>query len=107
MKVGKLNRRIDIKYPVKTSDGMGGSTIVWTNSIRNAPCAIWPVSAKQLINAGQQTMFITHRVRMRKRDGVKSSWRLYYRDRVFDIVSIVEPDMDNRWYDIMCREIEE
>lgn len=106
MRVGDLKHRIDLEYQVNTADGMGNFTTVWTANATNLSAAIWPVSANQVINAGQQTMLITHRIRIRKRAGIKSTWRVKYRTRSFDIVSVIEPDMANRWMDLMCREVE-
>lgn len=82
---------------------MGGFTISYT-SVANVFCAIWPVSATELIQAQATTMVMTHRIRIRYRAILKPSWRVSWAGRYFAIVSIVDPNMAHRWLDILVKE---
>jgi len=59
-----LNKRIEIQSPTLTSDGMGGSNVVWATAYKKW-AAIWPVSANELVAANATTMVISHRIRIR------------------------------------------
>lgn len=100
---GDLNKRVTIQYQTKTPDGMGGFTTTWTDHA-TIWAAIWPVSAREAIQANAATMVITHRIRVRYRSVFKASWRLKYGDRYFAIVSIIDPNMSHEWLDIMAKE---
>jgi SPP1 family predicted phage head-tail adaptor len=103
MRIGDLDKRITLQYATRTPDGMGGFTAVWVDA-STVWAAIWPVSASETIGAAQTGMTITHRVRMRYRDGLLASWRISWSGRYFNIVSIIDPNMAHRWLDVLCKE---
>ena len=102
--LGDLNKRIEIQAQTKVSDGMGGFTVTWQSVAASVPAAIWPVSAKEQLQAMGQTMTITHRVRIRYRSILRASWRIAWAGRYFNIISIVDVNMAHRWMDLLCRE---
>ena len=107
MRIGDLNKRIDLQAQTRIPDGMGGFSTVWTSMLPTGTliaAAIWPVSASETIQAAMPTMIITHRIRIRFRSGLKASWRINYAGRTFGIVSIIDPNMAHRFLDIMCKE---
>jgi len=67
-------------------------------------CAIWPVSANEVVQANATTMVCSHRVRQRYRSVFKSSWRGKFGNRYFSIVSVINPNEKNEWLDLMCKE---
>lgn len=103
MKIGDLNKRISFEAQSKSSDGMGGQTVAWVSVASSIPAAIWPVSANETIKSMQVVMTISHRIRIRYRSVMKPDWRISYAGRYFDIVSIVDPQEEHRWLDIMCK----
>ena len=103
MRIGDLDKRITLQYQTKTPDGMGGFTVVWADAA-TVWAAIWPVSASETIQAAQTTMTITHRIRIRYRSALKASWRVSWAGRYFNLVSTIDPNMDHRWLDLMCKE---
>lgn len=103
MRIGDLNKRINFQYMTKTPDGMGGWISVWTN-VCTVFAAIWPVSAKEQIEAMQSVMTISHRIRIRYRSVLKPSWRVKFGDKYFAIVSIINPNMGNKYLDLMVKE---
>lgn len=101
--IGDLNQRVTLQYSTSVSDGMGGSTKTWHDAA-TVWAAIWPISAKETVAAMAETMTITHRVRLRYRSVLRSDWRIKYGNQYFNIVSIIDPNMDHRYLDIMCKE---
>lgn len=105
MAIGDLDKLVTLQYKTKVPDGLGGFTSTWVNS-DSIWAAIWPVSASETVKAMQTTMTITHRIRIRWRAKVKPQWRLKFGERIFNIVSIINPNEDNRWLDIMAKEVQ-
>ena len=103
MRIGDLNRRVTLQYKTKLPDGMGGSVDVFIDAA-TVFAAIWPVSASEQIQAAQQVMTISHRIRIRYRSVFKSSWRVKFGTRFFSIVSIINPNEAGKYLDIMCKE---
>jgi len=104
MRAGDLKKLVSIEHETLTPDGMGGHVSSWTTWASNVWAAIWPISAKEQIQAGQETMIITHRVRVRYRRGLTGVMRIKYGSRYFNIVSVVNPNTDNRMIEMLCRE---
>lgn len=105
MNIGSLNKRISIEAPTKAPDGMGGFDETWAEKASDVAAAIWGISAKEQIASMGATMTMTHRIRIRYRSDIRSSWRLKYKNSYFDIVSIVNPEMGNRVLDIMVKAV--
>lgn len=94
---------IALQAPLRSSDGMGGFSVTWSTEA-TVWAAIWPVSATETIKGGRDGLTVTHRIRIRYRDGVKGSWRIFWGARYFNIVSVIEPNTGHRWLDILCKE---
>jgi SPP1 family predicted phage head-tail adaptor len=104
MRIGDLKKRIELQYATRTADGMGG----WTNTYSTEAKvwgAIWPISASEIIQANTTTMVVTHRIRIRYHDTIKSTWRIKYGDKYYAIISILNPNMTNKFLDIMAKEV--
>jgi len=104
MGAGKLDKRIDLIATTKVGDGMGGFTESDSTVASDIAAAIWPVSGKEQIQSMQNLGTITHRIRIRYRSVLHSSWRVLWAGRYFAIVSIIDPNMGHRWLDLMCKE---
>lgn len=103
MGIGDLKKRVTLQHQTKVADGMGGFVTTWTEAA-TVWAAIWPVSATETIQSAMATMTITHRIRIRYRSVLKASWRVSWAGRYFNIVSIIDPNMSNRWLDILVKE---
>lgn len=103
MQIGDLNKRIEIQAQTKVSDGMGKFVTSYI-TLATVFCAIWPTSAAEVISANSISMIVTHRVRIRYRSVMKSSYRVKFADRYFAIVSIIDQNMKHEWLDLMCKE---
>jgi SPP1 family predicted phage head-tail adaptor len=103
MRIGDLKNRIQLEAPVAASDNMGGSTDTFT-TMATIWAAIWPVSASEQIEGMGATMTITHRIRIRYREDVIPSWRINFKGKYYNIVSIINPGMNNRMIEILAKE---
>jgi SPP1 family predicted phage head-tail adaptor len=103
MRIGDLNKRITLQYQTKVPDGMGKFIISWVDA-DTIWAAIWPVSANEIIAANTISMVVSHRIRIRYRSILKSSWRVKFGNRYFAIVSIINKNEKNELLDLMCKE---
>ena len=103
MPIGDLNKRITFQYTTSVADGMGGFDETWVD-YATVWAAIWPSSAKELIQSMQTDMVITYRIRVRYRSAYLPSWRIKFKTRYFNIESILNPNEKNEYLDLMCKE---
>ena len=103
MRSGDLNKRVELQAPTLTPDGMGGFSASYS-TVATVYCAIWPVSSTDVIAANSTSLVITHRLRIRYRSVLKTSWRVSWAGRYFAIVSIIDPSMEHKWLDLMTKE---
>jgi SPP1 family predicted phage head-tail adaptor len=100
----ELNKRVTVQVATQTANGLGGFTTVWADGCK-AYAAIWPVSASEMVKANTMTMVVTHRIRIRYCAGVvEPDNRIKFGTRYFSIVSIINPNEDNLWLDLLCKE---
>ena len=103
MRIGDLNKRIELQAATRVSDGMGSFTETYS-TIATVWAAIWPISANELVRSMKETMEISHRIRIRYRSALRPDWRLKFGNRYLNIVSIINPNEKNELLDLMCRE---
>src|SRR5512146_1635699 len=104
MRVGDLRHRVTLQYETRTADGMGGYASVW-NDAAQVWAAIWPVSATETLQSAQQIGTITHRIRLRYRPDLKSTWRVKFGTRCFAIVSAINRNEQGVMWELVCREM--
>ena len=86
---------------------MGGFSTIWKSMLpagTTIAAAIWDISASEQVAAMATVMTISCRIRIRYRPVLKSSWRIKEGNRYYAIVSIINPNRDNRYLDIMVKE---
>lgn len=106
MRIGDLTSKIDLEAEVKTPDGMGGFATAWVPVATGLWASIWPVKGDERDSPVRSSGTLTHRVRIRFRKQVKSSWRVKFGRRYFMIVA--EPldiGMVHEWLEMPCREV--
>ena len=103
MKIGSFKHKITIQTQATMPDGMGGNISTWEDEA-TVSAGIWPVSASEQVQAMQNVMTISHRIRIRYRSILKASSRIKYGERYFNIVSVVNPNEENRLLDLICKE---
>lgn len=105
MRIGDLDKIINIESSTKIADGIGGFTEIYRTQCSNIFAAIWPISVKEQIQAKKMSSEITHRIRIRYRRVLKSDWRIKFGDRYFAITGIINPNEANEILELLCKEV--
>lgn len=63
------------------------------------------MAANSVVSADQMLETVTHRITIRRREGIRSGMRLVKGTRVFAIVTVHDPDETGRY--LICRTREE
>lgn len=102
--IGALRRRLVLEAPVATPDGLGGATQAFETT-----AAVWAqiewLSGGERWRMGRAEQYATHRITMRRRDGVDAGQRLLDGTRVFDIRAVADPDGGRRRMTCLVEEI--
>jgi SPP1 family predicted phage head-tail adaptor len=101
---GQLRNEFMLQASAPVPDGLGGYTEAWSE-IGLVFGMIEPVAASSIIGADQTLETVTHRITIRRRDDIRSGMRFVKGPRVFDIVTIHDPDESGRY--LVCRVTEE
>ena len=108
MRAGALRHRIAIETQTDTDDGMGGFTTTWGTfqGMSRTPAAIWPLKSKERLDSMKLENLITHKIRIRYRSGITTKHRINWADRsrVFNIISIINPDERNIMLEMLATE---
>lgn len=86
---GDLRERVTVQIASGTTNALGETVLAWSDS-----SAVWAsvegVSAREALNAGQQEVTVSHRVRLRYLPGLTQAMRFSWRNRTLEIVSLLE-----------------
>ena len=104
MRAGKLNKRITIQSKAASKDTYGEETITWS-TWATVWAAVEPLRGREFLDGKMITAEISHRFRIRARDGILEEWRVSYDSRVFDILAIIHIEERDREIHLMCQEI--
>lgn len=100
---GSFRHELTLHEATLTPDGAGGYGESWAE-VATLFARIEPVSATSRFGADQTLETVTHRVTMRHRAGVASGMRLTRSGRVFEIVTVHDPDETRRYLQCRVRE---
>ena len=105
MPAGPLRHRIQIQSLVEELDTYGEAPEQgqWTTD-----ATVWgsvtPLRGREAFEAKQVSPEVSHRVRLRFREGVTSKNRLVHRSRVFGIEDVLNVDERNEFLEILAIE---
>ncbi len=105
MNPGALRHRVALESATKTSDGGGGSILVW-EQVALLWVAIKPLSGRELLSAGQFASRLTHQITLRYRTSVLPEMRFRKDNRVFQIKAVLDVEERRRWLRALCEERE-
>jgi len=97
---GELRTEIVLEACTTEPDGFGGFSEIWT-ATATLFAMIEPVSATSVFGADQTLETTTHRITVRHRGGVASGMRFVKGTRIFEIVTVHDPDESGRY--LVCR----
>mgnify|MGYP001954082943 CR=1 FL=1 len=108
MNAGKLRFRVTLQKPVLMGDGMGGGIQTWSD-VATVWADVVPTNASNISNIenfnSDQTRPVQHCiVKIRYHPGIDADMRLIHRNRVLEILSVVDVDERKREIHLYCRE---
>lgn len=106
---GRLRHRVLLQRCTGAVDDYGDPLYSdddqWTTE-----AAVWaaidPVSGRELYAAEQAQSAVSHKIRLRYRQGVSAAWRVLYGNRVFRILSVIDWEERHESLLLMAQEIE-
>lgn len=104
MRSGPLRHRIRIQNKTVTQNEYGEEEATWNTFVR-AWASVEPLLGRQYLEARAQAQSVSHKVRMRYRDGVTPEMRVLFKGRVFDIESVLNVQERGEELVLMCREM--
>ena len=99
----KLNKRIVVEEPIKTTDNAGGFDINWS-LIGSFWSEIKPASIKEENFADKKQKVITHEITIRYNSVIKDNMRIIFDGRIFEIVAVVNLMEKGEFLQILVRE---
>ena len=100
---GALDARLVLEQAVETPDGQGGVAVSFS-ALATLWARIEPVAAKAQEAAGAVPVSVTHRIWLRRRDGLSGGMRLRKGARLFTIRAARDPDETGRYMLCDCEE---
>lgn len=97
---GALRTELVLEAAQLAGDGAGGHVETW-HEVTRVWARLEPVSASARFGADQTLEEVTHRVTLRFREGVASGMRFFRQGRIFEIVTVHDPDETRRY--LVCR----
>ena len=103
-RLGDFKRKIELQAPTKTSDGMGGTVLSYV-TVATVLAKMNTLRTDEAILAMQSTGTAIHNILIRYRTDVKSSWRVKYSNRLFNVIGPpIDVDFKHRWLDVKVKE---
>lgn len=108
----RLRHLLTLQQEVQTPDGGGGYTRGWQD-VASLWAEIIPLtdtqnsshgSGREVLFAGQVQAEISHRIRLRYRDGVTARMRLVFENRAFNIRAVADTSENRDTMDVLAQE---
>ena len=96
VKIADLKKRITFQALTRTGDGQGGWTESWAD-FATVWASLNPVSAAERMYSQRIEMNVTHKIVIRKMDGLNSEMRIVFGTRIFQIHGIYL-DKEELWF---------
>ena len=104
MRIGELRHRIVLQNKVVTEDELKQQSETWTDVVTIWAC-VEPLSGKEYFAAKQTNAEVSVKFTLRYLNGVKPDMRVAFKDRFFEIKTIIDPKEKNRSLVLMCTEV--
>ena len=101
---GALRSELALQVNTPAPDGLGGHAESWSE-IATIFARIEPASATSSFGPDQTVEMVTHRITIRWRNGVAAGMRFAKQGRIFDIVTVHDPDDSGRYLVCRAREV--
>lgn len=99
---GKLRERVTIERATESRNALGETVLKW-ETFAERWASVEGVSSREFLQAGQQQIDMSHRVRLRYVDGLTQNMRFAWRGRKLEIVSLLEHGNRSE-HEALCQE---
>jgi len=96
MSPGEMSHELVLESATAATDGYGGTMRSW-GAVATLFARMEPQSARRTLNTGQVVRTVTHRMTVRQGVAVESGMRFRKGDRIFDILTVCDPDETGRY----------
>ncbi|MGS1095947.1 phage head closure protein [Aquamicrobium terrae] len=97
---GALRTQLALEKAEALADGMGGFSDQWSE-VATVFAHVEPLAAQSRFGADKTLETVTHRIILRKRAGIEGGMRFKRGGRIFEIVTVHDPDETGRY--LVCR----
>lgn len=104
MDIGKLRHRVTLESYEVMKDSIGAEKRTW-RQMTTVWASIEPVSGRELIAIGMEKAEVTTKVTIRYRKNIGPNIRIRFRERIFEVISTINPEERNILLSLMCKEI--
>jgi len=99
-----FRHRITIQEHVTDQDEAGQPVDMWQD-VATVWGAVEPLRGREYFAAQQVQAEVTTRIRIRYRRGIRPEMRVLYDGRLFNILSVIDPEERHVELQLMCREV--
>ena len=103
MRAGMLRHKVVIQQNIPTRDSYGAEVEVWTDY-----AVVWasiePARGREFWESQQVNAEVTGKIRIRYLAGVTPMMRVKHGSRIFEIISVINPEERNRELQLMVKE---
>lgn len=103
MRAGRLKSLIEIQRYTTTKNMVGEVKQSW-NTLLNTRAEIKPLTAKEIFASNMNVSEVTHKITIRYEVEIKSTDRIVYNGRFFDITGVINIDEQNTVIEILTKE---
>ncbi len=104
--IGRMDRRIELRYPVETRDTDGGVLKGWA-ALDPVWAAFTPNTGRERFAAQAQFAEADAVFRIRHRTGIQATWRIIHDDAVYEVIAPPVEVGRREYIDIACTAIEQ
>lgn len=104
MDAGQLRERITVLQGRESRSRIDEVVVVYDQTFAEVWASVQGVSAREYLQAGQQQVEISHKVKMRYLPGLTQQMRLSWRGRTLEIISVLEHE-NRSVHELLCQEV--
>lgn len=101
---GDLDKRVIIQYPALSRDSYGAETQTWTDLV-TVWAGIITDSGREFFAAQKINSEVTAVIKIRYRADIKTTMRIKYGNRFFDILFVNDVNQGHEELQLLCKEI--
>src|SRR5574340_200548 len=103
IRTGDLNRRVTIQQRRASVDAFGQQVQTWTDLL-TCWAHIEPLTGRELLSAQALVSEVSYQVTILYRPEITAAMRVLYRDKVFSVGAVIDPDAEHIGLQLLCSE---